>query len=123
MRLAALLQKPQNGADAVTAQEVVRMATVDGARALNLQQETGSLELGKKADIIGLQETALHSIPGSDIYSRIVYSMNSHDVEFTMVDGCFLMQKRELLTIDEEAVVASVLPALQRVKKKYLVQA
>ncbi|MCB9502842.1 MAG: 5'-deoxyadenosine deaminase [Deferribacteres bacterium] len=115
MRLAALIHKPAYGADAITAKDVVHMATIAGAKALNLEKEIGSLEVGKKADIIGLSASALHSMPADDVYSQIVYSMSGHDVQLTMVDGEILMLDRELKTIDEEATLAAVQPALRDV--------
>ncbi|KAA3619880.1 MAG: 5'-deoxyadenosine deaminase [Calditrichaeota bacterium] len=115
MRLAALIHKPRYGADAITAHDVVKMATIEGARALNLHDEIGSIEVNKKADIIGISDTAIHSTPSNDVYSKIVYSMSGHDVDFNMVDGTFLMQNRELQTMDEAEILASVQPALNKV--------
>jgi len=106
MRTAALLQKALHGPQVLTAQRVLRMATIDGARALGLEREIGSLEAGKKADLalIGLEE--LHSSPkAEDVVSTVVYSAGPGDVKTVMVDGRILMKDRELLTLNESAVI------------------
>ena len=106
MRTAALLQKALHGPEVLPAQRVLRMATIEGARALGLESEIGSLEVGKKADLtlIGLQE--LHSSPkAEDVVSTIVYSAGPGDVRTVIVDGRLLMKDRELLTLNESAVI------------------
>ena len=106
MRTAALLQKALHGPEVMPAQRVLRMATIDGARALGLESEIGSLEVGKKADLslIGLQE--LHSSPrAEDVVSTVVYSAGPGDVKTVIVDGRILMKDGELLTLNESAVI------------------
>jgi 5-methylthioadenosine/S-adenosylhomocysteine deaminase len=106
MRTAALLQKALHGPEVLPAPRVLRMATIEGARALGLESEIGSLEVGKKADLalIGLQE--LHSSPkAEDVVSTVVYSAGPGDVRTVMVDGRILMKDRELLTLNESAVI------------------
>jgi len=110
MRLAALLAKV-HGYDptAVPARAALTMATRNGAQALGLGDVTGSLEVGKYADVIVVDAKPLHNSPQFDIstqniYSRLVYAGKSTDVAHTIVHGRFLMRDRQLLTIDEESV-------------------
>ena len=106
MRTAALLQKVLHGADALTARRALRMATIDGARCLGLEEEIGSLEEGKRADVILINLNKLHSSPHpSDIASAIVYSAQPADVETVIIDGRTVMLERKLLTLDEQEVV------------------
>jgi 5-methylthioadenosine/S-adenosylhomocysteine deaminase len=106
MRTAALLQKVSHGADALPAKRVLRLATIDGARALGLEQEIGSLETGKRADVIIVNLDCLHSTPRpADLISAIVYSAEASDVQTVMIDGELVMRERELLTLDEREVI------------------
>lgn len=91
---------------ALNAQAVVEMATIDGARALHMEQEIGSLEKGKKADLIliGLDEP--NAVPMYDVYSQIAYSLKGSDVETVMIGGKFVMRDHKLLTVDQKAAVA-----------------
>lgn len=106
MRLAALLQKVTHGADVLPAQRALRMTTIDGARALGLEREVGSLEAGKRADVIILDLDCLHSSPRpADITSAIVYSAQASDVRHVIIDGCVVMRDRELLIMNEREVI------------------
>jgi 5-methylthioadenosine/S-adenosylhomocysteine deaminase len=106
MRTAALLQKVSHGADALPAQRVLRLATIDGARALGLEHEIGSLETGKRADVIIVNLDCLHSTPRpADLISALVYSAEASDVQTVIIDGRPVMRERELLTIDEREVI------------------
>lgn len=106
MRTAALLQKVLHGADVLRAERALRLATIDGARALGLESEIGSLEVGKRADVIIVQLDALHSTPRpADIASAVVYSAQASDVRSTIIDGLVVMQDQELLTLDEREVI------------------
>lgn len=108
MRTAALLQKVQHGPEVLPARRVLRMATIDGARALALEKEIGSIEVGKKADLAIINLRELHNSPRpEDIISTVVYSAVPADVQSVMVDGRFLMQDRQLLTLNESAVIES----------------
>ncbi|MGI9108241.1 MAG: 5'-deoxyadenosine deaminase [Pyrinomonadaceae bacterium] len=106
MRTAALLQKVSRGADALPARRVLRMATVDGARALGLSQETGTLERGKRADVIIVALDRLHLTPLPDIVSAIVYAAETTDVRTVLIDGQIVMRDRELSTLNEREVIA-----------------
>ncbi len=106
MRSAALLQKVVHGPETLPAQRVLQMATVDGARALGLEKEIGSLEVGKKADVIIVDLKTLHSTPRpTDIISALVYSAEAGDVQTTIIDGKVLMRERELTTMNENEVI------------------
>jgi|tagenome__1003787_1003787.scaffolds.fasta_scaffold20989959_1 5-methylthioadenosine/S-adenosylhomocysteine deaminase len=90
---------------ALNAKAVVEMATIDGARAVHLDNEIGSLEAGKKADIvlIGLNEP--HAVPMYDIYAQIAYSLKGSDVETVIIGGKLVMRDRKLLTLDEPKIL------------------
>jgi 5-methylthioadenosine/S-adenosylhomocysteine deaminase len=106
MRTAALLQKAEHGPDALPAKRVLRMATRDGAKALGLEQEIGSLEVGKRADVTIVRLGRLHTAPKSDdIISSLVYSAQTTDVESVLIDGVLLMKNRELLRVSEKEVI------------------
>jgi 5-methylthioadenosine/S-adenosylhomocysteine deaminase len=106
MRTAALLQKVSRGADALPARRVLRMATIDGARALGLDQEIGSLEPGKRADITIINLDNVHMTPRpSDPSSTVVYAAQSSDVRTVIIDGQTVMRDRQLLTLNEREVI------------------
>jgi len=105
MRTAALLQKVQHGPETLTADRVLRMATIDGARALGLENEIGTLEVGKRGDVIVVDLAQLHSTPGRDVVSSLVYSAQATDVRASIIDGRILMRERQLLSLDETRVV------------------
>jgi 5-methylthioadenosine/S-adenosylhomocysteine deaminase len=109
MRTMALLQKALHGPEVIPAAQALRMATTGGARALGLENEIGSLEIGKRADVVILNLNSLHSTPNAaDIVSAIVYSGQSDDVQSVVIDGKCLMKDRQLLTLDEHNLVADV---------------
>ncbi|MFK4300998.1 MULTISPECIES: amidohydrolase family protein [unclassified Paenibacillus] len=81
------------------------MATVNGAKLLNLEHETSTLEVGKKADIILIDMQKPHLQPIHQIESLLAYSVNGADVDTTIVNGRVLMRGRQLLTIDEKEVL------------------
>jgi cytosine/adenosine deaminase-related metal-dependent hydrolase len=101
---------------ALSAQEVVKMATIEGAATLRMEDKIGSLEPGKQADLIrvSLKEPRQHPI--YDIYSALVYTMMASDVVSTMVAGKWLMQDRATLTIDAEQVYADTLQTARLLK-------
>lgn len=105
MRTAALLQKVSRGPEALPAARVLRMATIDGARALGLAKEIGSLEAGKRADLINVDLGNVHSSPAADPVSTLVYSSQASDVRTTIIDGQIVMRDGELLTLPEAAVI------------------
>jgi 5-methylthioadenosine/S-adenosylhomocysteine deaminase len=106
MRTAALLQKALHGPEVLAASRVLRMATIDGARALGLESEIGSLEVGKRADVAVVELDRLHTSPEADVVSSLIYAAEASDVQSVVIDGRLVMQNRELLTVDEGDVVA-----------------
>jgi len=105
MRSMALLQKAMLGPEALQANQALRIATIEGAKALGLESEIGSLEAGKQADVILVNLDTLHSSPYSDAISAVVYSAQASDVRSVIISGELLMKDRELLTLDEESVL------------------
>jgi 5-methylthioadenosine/S-adenosylhomocysteine deaminase len=105
MRTAALLQKLAHGPEILPAKIALRMATIEGARALGLENEIGSLEPGKRADVIVVDLAQLHSSPQTDVVSSLVYSAEASDVATTIIDGRFVMRDRKLLSLDESSVI------------------
>jgi 5-methylthioadenosine/S-adenosylhomocysteine deaminase len=91
---------------ALNAKAVVEMATIDGARALHMEKEIGSLEKGKKADLIVISLDEPNAVPMYDIYAQIAYSLKANDVETVIIGGRTVMKDRKLLTVDEEAAIA-----------------
>jgi 5-methylthioadenosine/S-adenosylhomocysteine deaminase len=91
---------------ALNAPAVVEMATIDGARALHMEKEIGSLEPGKKADLILISLDKPNAVPMYDVYAQIAYALKGSDVETVMIGGRFVMRGHKLLTVDEAAAVA-----------------
>ncbi len=119
MRTAALLHKGVHEDPTVLpAREVLRMATSGSARALGLQVEIGSLEVGKLADLIVVDLDALHALPRYDIYSHLVYAANRSDVRTVFINGRPVMRDRALLTLDEEGIKERVRALGESLKAK-----
>jgi 5-methylthioadenosine/S-adenosylhomocysteine deaminase len=91
---------------ALNAFAVVEMATIDGARALHMEKEIGSLEKGKKADLILISLDEPNAVPMYDVYAQIAYSLKASDVETVMIGGRLVMRDRKLLTVDEQSAIA-----------------
>ena len=92
----------------VNAKEVIRMATVNGAKALGFGNEVGSLEVGKKADLILVDTDKAHLTPLNNPFSAAVYSMQGSDVDTVIVNGKILMENREMSLVDEEKIKYNV---------------
>jgi 5-methylthioadenosine/S-adenosylhomocysteine deaminase len=106
MRTMALLQKAMHGPEAIPAKQALRIATIEGARALGLENEIGTLETGKRADLIVVDLNTLQSTPYStDLVSALVYSAQTSDVKTVLIDGQLVMKNRELLTLNERSVL------------------
>jgi cytosine/adenosine deaminase-related metal-dependent hydrolase len=101
-----LLQKALHGPEVLPANRVLRLATIDGARALGLESEIGSLEVGKRADVAVVSLDRLHMSPEAEVISSLVYAAEASDVQTVIVDGRILMRDRTLLTLDEADVIA-----------------
>ena len=108
MRLASLIQKPIHGPETMPAVEAFKLATINGARALGLENTIGSIEPGKAADLTFVRNSKVHSIPYENIYSKLVYSTHSTDVEHVMVNGKWILQDKQLITINENKLLDSI---------------
>jgi 5-methylthioadenosine/S-adenosylhomocysteine deaminase len=106
MDLAAKLQKTYRvDPRALGAQGALEMATIEGARALHMEKEIGSLEPGKKADFVILSLDAPNAVPMYDVYSQIVYALKASDIETVVVGGKPLLRGGKLLTVDEHQAI------------------
>ncbi len=107
MDLAAKLQKiTRMDPLALGAKAVVEMATIEGARALHMEEEIGSLEAGKKADLILIGLDVPNAVPMYDVYAQLAYALKGSDVETVIIGGRVVMRDRKLLTVDESSVMA-----------------
>ncbi len=107
MRLAALIQKPIHSATVMDALTTFRLATIEGAKALHIDDETGSIAEGKKADLVllNLQKPNVGLLDeDANIYSNIVYSANRDNVEYVFVEGREVVQKGKSLVYDENEI-------------------
>jgi len=99
------------------AKTVVRMATIEGAKVLGMEKKIGSLEAGKKADIIIIGLNKPHLTPLYNEYSHLVYAASGADVDTVFINGKLVMENRRLLTIDEEEVMRKVREIALRVQE------
>jgi 5-methylthioadenosine/S-adenosylhomocysteine deaminase len=107
MRFAALLHKVETGDPRVLpATTALEMATIAGARALGLEKHIGSLEAGKRADLVVVSTAGARMTPLYNPVSHLVYAAHGEDVRTVMVNGRVLMRDRRMLTLDEPAVLA-----------------
>ena len=107
MDLAAKLQKlTRRDPTALPAEQVVEMATIGGARALHLETQIGSLDPGKKADLIVVDTSTPEATPMYNVYSELVYGLHSSDVRTVIIAGKIVVEDRRVLTLDEEAILA-----------------
>jgi 5-methylthioadenosine/S-adenosylhomocysteine deaminase len=106
MRLAAGLQAIARGAGALSASAALTMATREGARALGLDAEIGSIEVGKRADLILIERDRPHLASAPDPMSAIVFAARPSDVRMTVVDGEILVDDFRLVRADVSAIVA-----------------
>ncbi len=120
MRLAGYLQKLRHGANAFPSQQIVELATIGGAACLGWENEIGSLEIGKKADVILLNLEQLHAAPANteEIYAQIVYAARAQDVYLTMVEGRILYQQGRFADLDIEATLAQARQELQQLSER-----
>jgi 5-methylthioadenosine/S-adenosylhomocysteine deaminase len=88
----------------ISAQQAFELATIRGAQALHLDKEIGSLEKGKRADILVIDRDTLNQIPLYNLYSDLVYATKASDVETVIINGRLVMRNRRLLTLNETAV-------------------
>jgi len=117
MDLASKLQKT-NRVDprALGAKGALEMATIEGARALHMEKEIGSLEPGKKADFVILNLDVPNAVPMYDVYSQIVYALKASEVQTVVVGGKILLKDGKLFTVDQEAAMAKAKEYAQKVQ-------
>lgn len=101
----------------VPAENILEMATINGARAMGLGEQIGSIEVGKRADFIIINMDKPHLTPCFDPVSTIVYAAHGSDVDTVVVDGKILMQNRKILTLNEEEILENA-----RVRSKQVAQ-
>jgi len=118
IRLAAFLQKVhQMDPEVMPANTVLTMATRGGAEAIGLGDSIGSLEVGKRADIIQVSFDDVHFVPTYDVLSHLVYVADEQDVTSVVVDGNVLMKDKVILTIDTERVKKEAAKLAARIQK------
>ncbi|MBX3229877.1 MAG: amidohydrolase family protein [Labilithrix sp.] len=105
LRHAALLAKSRTGVTTLPAREAFELATIDGARALGIDAEVGSLEEGKRADVVVVRVDGPHVEPGGDAWSRLVYGCTSRDVTHVIADGDLVVNDRTHTRLDAERVL------------------
>jgi len=116
--LAAKLQKISRlDPRALTALQALEMATIGGARALHMENRIGSLEAGKKADLILLRTDAPHAVPMYEVVAQVVYSLKASDVETMIVNGRVVMEGRRVLTLKEPEIISKAREYAEKVKR------
>jgi 5-methylthioadenosine/S-adenosylhomocysteine deaminase len=113
LRITRLLQRTHpTDPTAITPEQAIRMATIDGARSIGLDDIIGSVEVGKHADLIFIDyEEVAHTVPTHDVIVQLVHSIKGTDVRSAMVDGRFILRDRKMLTVDEPAVLKAAAKA------------
>jgi 5-methylthioadenosine/S-adenosylhomocysteine deaminase len=82
------------------------MATIDGAKAIHMEKEIGSLETGKKADVILIGLNEPNAVPMYDVYAQLAYALKGNDVETVVIGGRLVMRDHRLLTVKEDEAIA-----------------
>jgi cytosine/adenosine deaminase-related metal-dependent hydrolase len=118
LRHAALLAKIRTGVTTLAAKRALRLATIDGARALGLDAVSGSIEVGKRADLAVVRIDGVHAEPGGDVFSRLVYACGARDVTDVMIDGELVVRRREHQRFDVEAVARRARTAAARLRAR-----
>jgi 5-methylthioadenosine/S-adenosylhomocysteine deaminase len=118
MRLAALIHKPRQGPLSMSAETVLEMATLGGARALGLEKEIGSIEVGKQADLAVVDLHQLHAVPHDDVVSQLVYSGRASDVREVLIAGKQVLSNGELLTLDRDEVLGRARREADRIARQ-----
>lgn len=118
MDLAAKLQKVTTGDPrALPAEQAVEMATITGARALQMEKLIGSLEKGKRADMITISLAGAHAVPLYNVYSQMVYALKGSDITDVMVNGRPIVRDRRMLTLDARPIMLKAAEYQERIKK------
>jgi len=102
----------------VSPEKILQMATINGARSLGLEQEIGSLEVGKKADLVVIDLNRLHTTPSPNPISTLVYAATGGEVDTVVVDGQIVVEQGQLLTMDEDEVMAQAQQHAQALYKR-----
>jgi len=124
MDLAAKLQKvTRMDPRALPAKQALEMATIGGARALHLEKQIGSLEQGKKADLILVDTSGPHATPMYNVYSQLVYALKGSDVKTVVINGKLVMEDRRMLTLNEKEILAKAHEYQKRVAALHSVPA
>jgi cytosine/adenosine deaminase-related metal-dependent hydrolase len=121
MKLASLIQKPIHGAGVMDAKTIFRMATIEGAKALHLQDEIGSIEVGKKADLVLINlDSYSNSYSDSEdsIYSDIVFSSTGENIKSVMIDGKWVVKNRESLVYEQKELLSKGREELKELMKR-----
>jgi 5-methylthioadenosine/S-adenosylhomocysteine deaminase len=120
MRLALMIARIKTADGTVfPPSEIIEMATIQGARALNLGEEIGSLEKGKKADLVMIDLQKAHLVPVINVLGNLVHYGLASDVDTVMVGGRFLMEKGRVTTVDEREVMAQAQKTAERLWEKF----
>ena len=118
MTIATMLQKHANAdPTALPAVQTLALATIEGARALGLEDQIGSLEVGKRADLVVVSGEPASQVPRYDPYSHLVYVTRGAEVRLTVVDGRILYRDGDFLTLDPESVKAAARALAERVRE------
>ena len=119
LKTASLLQKVATlDPKVLTSDESLAMGTINGARALGLEDEIGTIEVGKKADLILIDKNNANMVPdSSNLSSNVIYSANGSNVDTTICNGQILMENRKLTTLDEQDIYKKAKEALDELKK------
>jgi 5-methylthioadenosine/S-adenosylhomocysteine deaminase len=123
MDYAAKLHKlSSNDPKVVTAEEALAMATIGGARALHMEGDIGSLEEGKRADIVVVGLDSLHQTPRYNVYSHLVYATKASDVRTVVIEGRVVMRDRRLLTLNEALIKQKARAIRERITRSLAAQ-
>ena len=101
----------------MSAKQVLEMATIGGARAIHMADEIGSIEPGKRADIIVVGMESAHQVPVYNVYSQLVYATKSSDVQTSIIDGKVVMENRHVMALDERSIREKANEYRDRIRK------
>ncbi len=121
MRLAALIQKPIHGPEAMDAKTVFKLATIEGAKALHLENEVGSIEIGKKADLVLMDlNSYVNSVSDNDeqVFSNLVYSSGTNNVRSVMINGKWVVSNGKSLIYDKDILREDSITELKELLKR-----
>ncbi len=119
MYLTSLIHKGRTlDSKVVSAEKVLEMATINGAKCALMEESIGSLEVGKKADLIILEADDIHCLPLHNPVGNIVYSMTNNNIISTMCNGRWLMKDRKVLTVDEDKIIKMIKKHGDEIKEK-----